>query len=49
MFGGGAKTAMPHFEKAKTLFESFTPASTFAPKWGKNENTKYLDLCKNSQ
>lgn len=49
MFGGGAKTAMPYFEKAKTLFESFTPASTFAPKWGKNENTKYLDLCKNSQ
>ncbi|MCU0439630.1 MAG: hypothetical protein MUC49_17205 [Raineya sp.] len=49
MFGGGAKAAMPLFEKAKTLFESFTPTSTFAPKWGKNETTKYLDLCKNSQ
>lgn len=49
MFGGGAKTAMPYFEKAKNLFESFTPESTFAPKWGKNENTKYLDLCKNNQ
>jgi len=49
MFGGGAKTAQPYLEKAKTLFDTFKPASDFAPKWGKNETNKLLDLCKNSE
>lgn len=46
MFGGGAKRAMPHFEKAKKMFETFKPADAFTPKWGQSRNEKMLDLCK---
>lgn len=40
-FGGGAKAARPLLEQAKTQFDTFEPAGTFAPDWGK-EQCAYL-------
>jgi hypothetical protein len=36
-YGGGAKNAMPLFEKAKTLFDAQT-ADGMNPSWGKDQN-----------
>ncbi|WP_046246248.1 hypothetical protein [Hymenobacter terrenus] len=34
MFGGGAEKAKPLYEKAKSLFASFKPATVLSPVWG---------------
>jgi hypothetical protein len=45
-FGGGAKTACPEWQKAKTRFETFKPQSDIYPNWGKEQNDEYLKNCK---
>ena len=37
MFGGGPEAAKPHYEKAKACFDTFKPASSIAPDWGKGQ------------
>jgi hypothetical protein len=45
MFGGGKDKAKSAFEKALQLYESFTPASSIAPNWGKNSTMYFLKEC----
>jgi hypothetical protein len=45
MFGGGKDKAKPSFEKALKLYETFTPASTIAPNWGKKSTEYFLKKC----
>ena len=45
MFGGGKDKAKPVFEKALQMFETFKPASTIAPNWGKNSTIHFLKQC----
>jgi hypothetical protein len=45
MFGGGKGKAKPSFEKALKLYETFTPASTIAPNWGKKSTEYFLKKC----
>ncbi|UOG73628.1 hypothetical protein MTX78_16025 [Hymenobacter tibetensis] len=42
MFGGGPEAAKPHYQKAKTCFDTFKPASSIAPDWGKGQLTSLL-------
>ena len=45
MFGGGKDKAKPSFEKAAQLFETFKPASSIAPHWGKRSTEYFLKEC----
>ena len=45
MFGGGKDKAKPSFEKAKSLYEAFKPASSIAPHWGAKSNEYFLQKC----
>lgn len=45
MFGGGKDKAKASFEKALTMFETFKPASSIAPRWGKNSTEYFLKQC----
>jgi hypothetical protein len=45
-FGGGKERALPLFEEAVKKFESFKPASSIAPDWGKQRAIKMLEECK---
>lgn len=45
MFGGGAKNAKPHFEKAKELFVNQDTSSILNPFWGNNRNEYLLGEC----
>ncbi|MBA3970823.1 MAG: hypothetical protein H0X46_01520 [Bacteroidetes bacterium] len=45
MFGGGKDKAKPVFQKALEMFETFKPASTIAPNWGKNSTLYFLKKC----
>ncbi|HEY0030851.1 MAG TPA: hypothetical protein VGC65_08855 [Bacteroidia bacterium] len=45
MFGGGKDKAKPAFQKALELYESFKPASTIAPNWGKSSTQYFLQKC----
>ena len=45
-FGGSKEEAKVLFEKAKQLFETFKPASTVHPNWGKGSVTYFLSLYK---
>lgn len=45
MFGGGKDKAKPSFEKALGLFETFKPASSIAPHWGKHSTEYFLKEC----
>ena len=45
-FGGSKEEAKVLFEKSKQLFESFKPASTVHPNWGKGSVTYFLSLYK---
>ena len=45
MFGGGKDKAKPAFEKALKLYETFTPASSIAPNWGKRSAMYFLKEC----
>jgi hypothetical protein len=42
MFGGGAEAARPWYDKAKAAFETFAPASSIAPNWGRGQLTGIL-------
>lgn len=44
-FGGGKKVAKQLFEKSISLYETYKPASSFHPNWGKNEAVKLLAAC----
>lgn len=44
-FGGGCSTAKPLAEKAITLYETFKPASTIAPDWGKESAAQVVKGC----
>ena len=45
MFGGGKDKAKPSFERALTLFDTFKPASSIAPHWGRKGTERFLKLC----
>jgi len=45
MFGGGKDKAKPAFEKALNLYETFKPASSIAPSWGKGSASYFLAEC----
>ncbi len=45
MFGGGKDKAKPAYEKALKLYETFKPASSIAPNWGKHTTEYYLKKC----
>lgn len=44
-FGGGQKAACPYFKEAQEKYESFKPASSIAPNWGKEFNNKQVRKC----
>jgi hypothetical protein len=45
MFGGGKDKAKPSFEKALSMYDTFKPASTIAPHWGKGSAEYFLKQC----
>jgi hypothetical protein len=45
-FGGGAKKALPYFEKAQGLFAKETGDDISRPSWGKSACGHFLDQCK---
>lgn len=45
-FGGGKDKAKPVFEKSLTLFNTYKPASSLHPTWGKSNAQKMLEQCK---
>jgi hypothetical protein len=45
-FGGGCNSAKPLLEEAIKKFDTFKPASTIAPNWGKAQTEKVLTGCK---
>jgi hypothetical protein len=46
MFGGGAKNALPSFEKAAGLYQTFEAPEKFWPDWGKGNVTTMIEKCK---
>ncbi|MGQ0827493.1 MAG: hypothetical protein ACT4ON_03755 [Bacteroidota bacterium] len=44
-FGGGKQKAKPAFEKALELYETFKPANTIHPNWGKRVAVYFLKKC----
>jgi hypothetical protein len=46
MFGGGAKNALPDFEKAETLFKNESKDDIYKPYWGEVQNQQMLDKCR---
>jgi hypothetical protein len=45
MFGGGKDKAKASFLTAQKMYETFTPASTIAPNWGKRSTEYFLKKC----
>lgn len=45
MFGGGKEKAKPLFQKAGSLFSTYTQRSPYHPNWGKEQNDKMLKAC----
>ena len=45
MFGGGHEAACPYFEEAAEKFDSFEPATSISPNWGKEYNFQILKSC----
>jgi hypothetical protein len=45
MFGGGAKNALPFFEKAEALFQNEKGGDAYKPFWGKKQNSDLLKQC----
>jgi len=45
-YGGGAKVALPMFEKAKILFTKQDNSNYLFPLWGENLNKEMIQLCK---
>ena len=48
-YGGGAKVALPMFEHAMQLFESFEPESPIYPNWGKEHCEQSMNQCQEAQ
>jgi len=46
MFGGGAKIALPEYEKAALLFSSESKDDVFKPYWGEKQNEEMISKCK---
>jgi hypothetical protein len=46
MFGGGAKNAMPDFEKAETLYKNESKDDVYKPYWGEVQNQQMLEKCR---
>ena len=46
MFGGGAKNALPDFEKAETLYKNETKGDVYKPYWGEVQNQQMLEKCR---
>lgn len=46
MFGGGAKNALVHFEKAKMLYQNVPKDDIFKPYWGEKQNEQMLKKCR---
>jgi len=46
MFGGGAKNALPEFEKAETLFAKESKDDIYKPFWGEKQNDEMITKCK---
>lgn len=44
-YGGGKAAACPYFLKAKEKYETFRPASSIDPDWGKEYNNKQANNC----
>ncbi|MBN1182512.1 MAG: hypothetical protein JXB49_09515 [Bacteroidales bacterium] len=49
MFGGGAKSALPYYEKADSLFKALPPPDSLnlLPSWGMDHNSQMLYEAKN--
>ncbi len=45
MFGGGAKNAKEHLEKAKQLYAVQIKSSVLVPSWGEKQNAYFLMKC----
>jgi hypothetical protein len=45
-FGGGCSTAKPMLEEALKKYETFKPASSLHPKWGKTQTEQLIAGCK---
>ena len=45
-YGGGAKNAIPYFEKADGLFAKETTTDITRPHWGKRSNDYFIAQCK---
>jgi len=46
MFGGGAEKALPLYEKALALFETFKSPDPLWPAWGKEHTQQMIGRCK---
>jgi len=46
MFGGGAKNALPLFEKAESLYENESNDDIYKPYWGEKQNEDMVLKCK---
>ena len=46
MFGGGAKNALPEFEKAEELFTKESKDDIYKPFWGEKQNLEMIAKCK---
>ena len=46
MFGGGAKNALPEFEKAATFFKTESKDDIYKPYWGDTQNEQMISKCK---
>ena len=45
MFGGGKKSALPLFKKAKEKYDSFVPKNELYPNWGVEKNAQKIAYC----
>lgn len=48
-FGGGKEKAKPLFEKAKSLFKTYKPATALDPSWGEWHNGQMLAECSTTE
>lgn len=49
MFGGGAKKALPYFEKAEPMFAKEEKSDMTNPHWGAMANKYFIVQCKNNK
>jgi hypothetical protein len=46
LFGGGAKKALPYYEKAVLLYQNEKAGNILSPYWGRKQNEGMLKKCK---